>query len=155
MSYGSAFPLEESLFPTSLSKAKPPLQWGPQFIEVSLNLGLVYQWFSQAETRCVCLFPGAVQPLYQLCRLIVDVIVQWIELKAVLFFNFNFLILESVSWGEGHTHTHTERDTPLEGVGGASTSQAGSRGSLGPAQPAAGTFGGWGGSMRATNELSL
>lgn len=66
MSYGSVLPLEESLFPTSLSKAKPLTQWGPQFIEDSLNLGLVHQWFTQAKTDCVCLSSGAVKPLRQL-----------------------------------------------------------------------------------------
>lgn len=50
MSYGSASPLVEALFPTSLCEAKPLTQWGPQFMEVSLSLGLVHQWFSQTVT---------------------------------------------------------------------------------------------------------
>lgn len=63
MSYGLVLPLKESLFPTSLSKAKSLTQWGLQFTEVSLNLGLVHHWFSQAKTDCVCLSSEAVQPL--------------------------------------------------------------------------------------------
>lgn len=35
--YGSASALEEALFPTSLL-AMPLTEWGPQFIEVYLNL---------------------------------------------------------------------------------------------------------------------
>lgn len=74
LSCGSATPLEEALFPTFLCEAKPLIQWGPQFIDVSLNLGLVHQWFSQAETDCVYSSFVAVQPLYQLCTLIMTVI---------------------------------------------------------------------------------
>lgn len=71
----SLSPFFEGSFISHFIGAKPLTQWGPQFIEVSLNMGLVQQWFSQAKSDYVCLSTRAGQPLYQLCRLIMDVIV--------------------------------------------------------------------------------